>query len=78
MKNLKNSLKQNNLIREIKMIKQKQKNPIRLTNSRTGEMWLCRDLSKIKIIEGNEFVEVYKEGSSRTFLISKKALTKVK
>lgn len=60
------------------MLKQRQKNPVYLTNARTGEIWLCKDLSKVKTVDGNEFIEVYKEGSNRTFLISKKALTKVK
>lgn len=60
------------------MVKQRFKKPVRLSNSRTGEVWLCSDLSRIKTVDGNEFLEVYKEGSNRTFLISKKALTKVK
>lgn len=54
------------------------KKPVKLTNGRTGEVWFCRDLTKVKTVDGNEFLEVYKEGSSRTFLISKRALTKVK
>lgn len=51
---------------------------ITLKNPRTGEIWICPDFVKRRIIDGSEFVEVHQPGSTRLVWMSLSALTKVK
>ena len=55
-----------------------KKKPLRLVNNRSGEEWLCDDYTAIRYVDGNEFVEVYKENTSRKFWMNKSTLIKAK
>lgn len=46
-----------------------------LVNPVNNENWYCNDYNNIKLIDGEEFITVYKRDSShRTFLMKKSAL----
>ena len=46
-----------------------------LVNPVNNETWYCNDYNNVKLIEGDEFLTVYKpETSHRTFLMKKSAL----
>lgn len=49
-----------------------------LKNPRTGEVWNCPDYGNRRVVDGVEFVEVYKPGSNRPVWISVAALVKEK
>ena len=51
---------------------------IRLKSRLSNDIWCCDDYSKIKYIDGVEFIEVYKEFSPRKFWINKQSLEKIK
>lgn len=53
-----------------------KKKPIKLLNSRTGETWLCDDVTKVKNVDGVDFLEVYQESKNRVFLINQATFTK--
>jgi hypothetical protein len=52
--------------------------PLRLVNNRSGEEWLCDDYHQVRNVDGTEFVEVYKENTSRKFWMNKATLVKAK
>lgn len=52
--------------------------PIFLKNLLSNEVWICEDYTKVKIVGGVEFIEVYKPENPRKFLMNKASLTKVK
>lgn len=54
------------------------KKPVRLLNARSGEEWLCDDYINVRSVDGVDFIEVYKESSTRRFWMNKATLTKVK
>jgi len=57
-----------------KTVLKKQKATL-LTNPLNSEQWMCEDFNSVKIIDGVNYVTVYKpENSSRTFLMRKDAL----
>jgi hypothetical protein len=48
------------------MMKSKQNaSPVKLVNPRTGDIWLCEDYNARRLIDGAQFVEVYKPNTSR-------------
>ena len=51
---------------------------VRLVNNRSGEEWLCDDYSVVRIVDGVEFIEVYKQNSPRKFWMNKSTLNKAK
>lgn len=55
-----------------------KKDLVRLVNNRSGEEWICDDYRTVKNIDGVEFVEVYKENTSRKFWMNKATFTKAK
>lgn len=55
-----------------------KKKPIRLVNNRSGEEWLCDNFKEVKIVDGVEFVEVYKDYNPRKFWMNKTTLIKKK
>ena len=55
-----------------------KKNPIVLVNNRSGEEWLCDDYNTVRIVDGVEFIEVYKEHNPRKFWMNKATLNKIK
>ena len=59
-------------------MKQIVKQPVRLLNGRSGEEWLCDDLSSVRNVDGVDFIEVYKESNPRRFWMNKATLTKIK
>jgi hypothetical protein len=51
--------------------------PIKLVNPLNQEQWICDDFSNVKLVEGIEYVTVYKpESPSRMHLMRKEALRK--
>lgn len=53
--------------------------PVKFSNPRTGEVWICEDVSNRKKVDGRDFVEVYLPNqTSRKVWISLDALVKVK
>lgn len=52
--------------------------PITLQNPITKETWVCDDLRPAKIIEGVEYILVRKHNQTRTALMRKDTLKKVK
>lgn len=52
--------------------------PILFENPITKDKWLCDDLRQSKIIEGIEYIPVRKENTSRTVLIRRDILKKIK
>ena len=52
--------------------------PIFLKNLLSNEIWICEDYNKVKVVDGVEFIEVYKPESPRKFLMNKASLTKIK
>ncbi len=52
--------------------------PVRLKNIFSNEEFICEDYNKVKIVDGVEFIEVYKETQARKFLMNKNMLVKLK
>lgn len=51
--------------------------PTKLINPLNQETWICDDFSNVKLVEGVEYVTVYKpENPKRTHLMRKEALRK--
>lgn len=51
---------------------------IKLVNPVNNEVWFCKDFSNVTLVEGVEFIRVYKEETpQRTHLIRKDALRKI-
>lgn len=59
-------------------MKPKIKSPILLQNRITKEQWLCDDLYLTKDIDGQQFLEVYKQGTGRKLLVKRDVLEKIK
>jgi len=50
----------------------------RLVNPLNQEKWICDDYSNVKLVEGVEYIIVYKpETSNRHYLMRKEALRKL-
>lgn len=47
-----------------------KRKPVRLSNPRTGEVWICPDFVNRRTVDGVEFVEVHKPDSSRMVWIN--------
>jgi hypothetical protein len=58
------------------MIKQKI-GPVLLRNIRNNEVVVCDDVTNIRTIDGQDFVEVHLENSPRKFWLNKAPLVKV-
>lgn len=58
------------------MIKQKI-GPVLLRNIRNNEVVVCDDVSNIRTIDGQNFVEVHLENNPRKFWLNKASLVKV-
>jgi hypothetical protein len=58
------------------MMKQKI-GPVLLRNVRNNEVVVCDDVTNIRTIDGQDFVEVRLENSPRKFWLNKVTLTKV-
>ncbi len=55
-----------------------KKNPVNLINPLNQEKWVCNDYSNVKLVEGIEYVTVYKiETPNRLHLMRKDALRKL-
>ena len=52
--------------------------PVRLKNMRNDQVVICDDITNVRTIDGNEFVEVHLENSPRLFWLNKSPLQKVK
>lgn len=52
--------------------------PVRLRNIVNNQEVICDDYSNVRIIDGQEFVEVHVENQSRKFWLNKTPLEKVK
>ena len=52
--------------------------PVRLKNMRNDQVVICDDITNVRTIDGNEFVEVHLENSPRLFWLNKAPLQKVK
>lgn len=55
-----------------------RKKPLCLVNNRSGEEWLCDNYNNVRIVDGVEFVEVYKENTQRRLWMNKSTLNKAK
>lgn len=56
----------------------KSSKPVKLENRLNQEVWLCEDFSNVTLIDGVEYVKVYKpETPNRTHMMSKEALRKL-
>lgn len=51
---------------------------VKLANPRTGEVWICEDLRNRRTVDGDEFIEVHRDGSNRKVWIKLDALVKAK
>lgn len=52
--------------------------PVSLENPLNQEIWYCNDYRNVKVIDGIDYIEVYKkESPNRTHLMNKSALKKV-
>ena len=51
--------------------------PVRLKNVRNNQEVICEDITKIRTIDGQDFVEVHTETNARLFWINKATLVKV-
>lgn len=60
------------------MTKSKFDKSVKLANPRTGEVWICEDFKQRRTVDGDEFIEVHREGSSRKVWIKLDALVKAK
>jgi hypothetical protein len=58
------------------MIKQKI-GPVLLRNIRNNEVVVCDDVTNIRTIDGQDFVEVHLENNPRKFWLNKAPLVKV-
>ena len=52
--------------------------PILLENPITKERWLCDNPKQIKIIEGIEYIPVHRQENTRTVLMRRDVLKKIK
>lgn len=52
--------------------------PVKLSNPRTGEIWICEDFRNRRVVDGAEFIEVHRDGNSRKVWIKLDALVKAK
>ena len=52
--------------------------PVKLSNPRTGEVWICEDFRNRRTVDGAEFIEVHRDGSNRKVWIALDALVKAK
>lgn len=52
--------------------------PVKFSNPRTGEIWICEDVSNRKKVDGKDFIEVCMPNHTRKVWISLDALVKVK
>jgi hypothetical protein len=49
--------------------------PVNLVNPINGDIWCCSDYDNVKLIDGVDYITVYKiENDKRTFLMKKDAL----
>jgi hypothetical protein len=51
--------------------------PVRLKNMRNDQVVICDDITNVRTIDGNEFVEVHFENQPRKFWLNKAPLQKV-
>ena len=51
--------------------------PVRLKNVRNNQEVICEDITKIRTIDGQDFVEVHTDANARLFWINKATLVKV-
>ena len=58
------------------MMKQKIM-PVRLKNMRNDQVVICDDITNVRTIDGNDFVEVHFENQTRKFWLNKAPLQKV-
>lgn len=57
-----------------KLLKEKRKT-VTLTNPLNSDVWYCRDYDDVKVIDGVNYITVYKpENDKRTFLMRKDVL----
>lgn len=54
------------------------KKPVKLSNPRTGEVWICENFDNRRKVDGIEFVEVHRPENSRAVWINLTTLVKVK
>ena len=59
------------------MLKNKIK-PVRLKNVFNNQEVICDDLTNVRTIDGQDFVEVHYENQSRTFWLNRAPLEKIK
>jgi len=53
--------------------------PVNLVNPINGDTWCCSDYDNVKLIDGVDYITVYKlENDKRTFLMKKDALKVLK
>lgn len=52
--------------------------PVRLKNLRNDQEVICDDISNVRTIDGNEFVQVHLDNSPRLFWLNKAPLVKIK
>ena len=52
--------------------------PAKLSNPRTGEIWICEDFRNRRTVDGAEFIEVHRDGNNRKVWIKLDALVKAK
>ena len=54
------------------------KETIKLVNTKTNEVFFCKDFRNIKEIDGRKFIEVAKDPNGRFFLMNKDVFVKAK
>ena len=56
----------------------KSSKPVKLENRLNQEVWICEDYSNVTLIDGAEYIKVYKpETPNRKYLINKESLRKI-
>lgn len=74
----KNFLMEEWLLKENMVDRNKFDKSVKLSNPRTGEVWICEDFRNRRIVDGDEFIEVHRDGSTRKLWIKLDALVKAK
>jgi hypothetical protein len=54
------------------------KKPVKLSNPRTGEIWICENYENRRKVDGAEFVEVHRPENNRAVWMNIESLVKVK
>lgn len=50
---------------------------VTLKNPRTGELWICEDVTKKRSIDGVDFIQVHGPDNNRLVWIAQSALTRI-